>query len=74
MATGAVADEVDPSPQTRSASASNESIEERCFAAALICLEAHYDNSPPMGPQTNAKVVAMVSRTLEKTHASKEVR
>ena len=72
MATGAVADDVDPGPQTRSVS--NESIEERCFAAALICLEAHYDSSPPMGPQTNAKVVAMVSRTLEKTHASKEVR
>ncbi|KUI62197.1 hypothetical protein VP1G_09339 [Cytospora mali] len=73
MASGVVADELDPDVRTQR-STSNESIEERCFAAALICLEAHYDNSPPMGPQTNAKVISMVSRTLEKTHASKEVR
>lgn len=73
MASTVVADELDPDVQAQR-SVSNESIEERCFAAALICLEAHYDNSPPMGPKTNAKVIAMVSRTLEKTHASKEVR
>lgn len=73
MASGVVADEIDPHVQAQR-SASSESIEERCFAAALICLQAHYDNSPPMGPQTNAKVISMVSRTLEKTHASKEVR
>lgn len=74
MASGAVADELDANTLHHTRPASSESIEERCFAAALICLEAHYDNSPPMGPQTNAKVVSMVSRTLEKTHASKEVR
>lgn len=53
---------------------SYESIEERCFAAGLICLEGHYNDSPLMGPQTNAKVVSMISKTLEKTHALKEVR
>lgn len=52
----------------------NESIEERCFSAALICLEGHYTDSPPMGPLTSAKVTTMISRTLEKTHTSKEVR
>lgn len=52
----------------------NESIEERCFSAALICLEGHYTESPPMGPLTSAKVTTMISRTLEKTHTSKEVR
>ena len=52
----------------------NETIEERCFAAALVCLEGHYSSAPPMGPQTSARVAAMVSKTLEKTHASKQVR
>lgn len=52
----------------------NETIEERCFSAALICLEGHYTDSPPMGPLTSAKVTSMISRTLEKTHTSKEVR
>lgn len=72
MALGSATDEVEPG--SHSSASSNESIEERCFAAALICLEGHYTDSPAMGPQTNAKVVSMVSRTLEKTHASKEVR
>lgn len=72
MALGSATDEVEPG--SYSSTSSNESIEERCFAAALICLEGHYTDSPAMGPQTNAKVVSMVSRTLEKTHASKEVR
>lgn len=72
MALGSVTDELEP--DSHSSTPSNESIEERCFAAALICLEGHYTDSPAMGPQTNAKVVSMVSRTLEKTHASKEVR
>lgn len=52
----------------------NETIEERCFSAALICLEGHYTGSPPMGPLTSAKVTSMISRTLEKTHTFKEVR
>lgn len=72
MALGSAPDELEPGPNSNTSS--NESIEERCFAAALICLEGHYTDSPAMGPQTNAKVVSMVSRTLEKTHASKEVR
>jgi hypothetical protein len=72
MALGSAADELEPGSSSNTSS--NESIEERCFAAALICLEGHYTDSPAMGPQTNAKVVSMVSRTLEKTHASKEVR
>lgn len=53
---------------------SHGSIEERSFMAALMCLEGHYTDHPPMGPKTNAKVVSMVSKTLEKTHGSKEVR
>lgn len=52
----------------------DETIEERCFSAALICLEGHYTDSPPMGPLTSAKVTSMISRTLEKTHTFKEVR
>lgn len=51
-----------------------DSIEERCFTAALICLEGHYTDSPPMGPKTRAKVISTVSRTLDKTHALKDVR
>lgn len=50
------------------------SIEERCFTAALVCLEGHYTDSPPMGPKTHAKVIGMISKSLEKTHASKDVR
>lgn len=61
---------------TRMASVSKSfiSIEERCFTAALVCLEGHYTDSPPMGPKTHAKVIGMVSKSLEKTHASKDVR
>lgn len=50
------------------------SIEERCFTAALICLEGHYTDNPPMAPLTHAKVIHMISASLEKTHASKDVR
>lgn len=53
---------------------SYESIEERCFSAALICLEGHFTDSPPMGPLTSAKVTNIISRTLDKTHTFKEVR
>ncbi|CAN8098443.1 unnamed protein product [Discula destructiva] len=49
-------------------------IEERCLSAALICLEGHYTDNPPMGPLTHEKVVRLVSTSLEKTHASKDVR
>ncbi|KAI1490764.1 hypothetical protein F5X96DRAFT_694153 [Biscogniauxia mediterranea] len=52
----------------------NDSIEERTFAAALICLEGHYTQSPVMGPQSIAKVISIVSKTLEKTHTFKDVR
>ncbi|PFH55724.1 hypothetical protein XA68_17728 [Ophiocordyceps unilateralis] len=51
-----------------------ESIEERCFCAALICLEGHYTQSPPMGNQTAARVSSMVSKTLEKTHTQRAAR
>ncbi|KAF9876226.1 hypothetical protein CkaCkLH20_06169 [Colletotrichum karsti] len=54
-------------------SSSNETIEERCFSAALIMLEGHY-TVPPMGPQTAAKVSSMIAKTLEKTHTFKHVR
>lgn len=50
-----------------------ETIEERCFSAALICLEGHY-TIPPMGPQTAARVSSMIAKTLEKTHTFKHVR
>lgn len=50
------------------------SIEERCFLASLMCLEGHFTEAPPMGPKTTTHVVSMVSKTLEKTHGSKEVR
>ncbi|KAJ4310609.1 hypothetical protein N0V84_010880 [Fusarium piperis] len=53
---------------------SGETIEERCFSAALICLEGHYTRSPPMGPQTSAKVSSMISKTLEKTHTLRKAR
>jgi hypothetical protein len=52
----------------------NDSIEERGFAAALVCLEGHYMQSPVMGPQSIAKVMSIISRTLEKTHTYKDVR
>ncbi|KAI4592808.1 hypothetical protein KJ359_010441 [Pestalotiopsis sp. 9143b] len=51
-----------------------DSIEERNFGAGLICLEGHYTQSPVMGPSTTAKVMAVISRTLEKTHTFKDVR
>ncbi|KAF5134414.1 hypothetical protein E5D57_005048 [Metarhizium anisopliae] len=51
-----------------------ESIEERCFSAALICLEGHFTQSPPMGPQTAARVNSMISKTLEKTHTLRTAR
>lgn len=57
-----------------SASKDFVSIEERFFTAALVCLEGHYTDSPPMGPKTHAKVIGMISKSLEKTHASKDVR
>ncbi|KAI8631055.1 hypothetical protein F5Y19DRAFT_473450 [Xylariaceae sp. FL1651] len=52
----------------------HDSIEERGFAAALICLEGHYMQSPIMGPQSIAKVMSIISKTLEKTHTYKDVR
>jgi palmitoyltransferase len=51
-----------------------DTIEERAFAVALICLVYHYQESPVMGPLTAAKVQSTVSRTLEKTHNLKDVR
>jgi palmitoyltransferase len=51
-----------------------DSIEERHFGAALICLEGHYTQSPTMGPQTTASVMTAISKTLEKTHTFKDVR
>ncbi|KAI1353813.1 hypothetical protein F5Y01DRAFT_303040 [Xylaria sp. FL0043] len=51
-----------------------DSIEERGFAAALICLEGHYQQSPAMGPQSITKVMSIITKTLEKTHTYKDVR
>ncbi|KAH6992184.1 hypothetical protein EDB82DRAFT_428485 [Fusarium venenatum] len=52
----------------------DETIEERCFSAALICLEGHFTQSPPMGPHTAAKVSSMINKTLEKTHTFRKTR
>jgi len=50
-------------------------VEEVSFTAALICLEGHYNNLPPMpGPLTQAKVTKMVQKTLEKSQALANVR
>lgn len=51
-----------------------ETIEERCFSAALVCLEGHYTHAPPMGPQTAARVSSIISRTLERTHTLRKTR
>ncbi|KAF4595569.1 essential cytoplasmic protein Ctr86 [Ophiocordyceps camponoti-floridani] len=64
----------DASPDAHGADDDGESIEERCFSAALICLEGHYTQSPPMGPQTAARVSSMISKTLEKTHTLRAAR
>ncbi|KXJ96715.1 hypothetical protein Micbo1qcDRAFT_2502 [Microdochium bolleyi] len=52
----------------------NDSIEERIFSAALMCLEAHYLQSPVMGAQPMIKVLTIITKTLEKTHTLKDVR
>lgn len=56
------------------AEGSGETIEERVFSAALICLEGHFTQSPPMGHMTAARVAVMISKTLEKTHTLRRVR
>ncbi|KAG7109251.1 hypothetical protein HYQ44_011787 [Verticillium longisporum] len=63
-----------PDPGPSDGSKPSESIEERCFSAALICLEGHYTSSPPMGPMTANKVSGMIAKILEKTHTFKHVR
>lgn len=52
----------------------HDGIEERSFAAALMCLEGHYTQSPVMGPGTLSRVLGVVAKTLEKTHTFKDVR
>jgi len=70
VATGSV-----PPVDRISAPSSKQSIEEVCFSAALVCLEGHYNSSPPMpGPLTQAKVTKMVQKTLEKSQTLKPVR
>lgn len=51
-----------------------DSIEERTFGAALICLEGHYTGEPIMGPLSMSKVLLAITRTMEKTHTLKDVR
>lgn len=51
-----------------------ETIEGRCFQAAIDLLEGHFHDRPSMGPLTSAKVVGILTRTAEKTSAVKEVR
>ena len=52
----------------------DDSIEERIFCAALVCLEGHYTQAPLMGPQSMVKIQSSISKTLEKTHTFKDVR
>ncbi|KAL7951696.1 hypothetical protein V8C42DRAFT_304898 [Trichoderma barbatum] len=61
-------------PSENGGDSPGETIEERCFSAALICLEGHFTQSPPMGPQTTARVNSMISKTLEKTHTLRKAR
>ncbi|KAL7956494.1 hypothetical protein V8C34DRAFT_288436 [Trichoderma compactum] len=67
-------DVVSTRPSENGGDNSGETIEERCFSAALICLEGHFTQSPPMGPQTTARVNSMISKTLEKTHTLRKAR
>lgn len=67
-------EEVAAPPQENGGEVSDETIEERCFSAALVCLEGHFTQSPPMGPQTTARVSSMISKTLEKTHTLRKAR
>ncbi|KAL2890039.1 Copper transport protein 86 [Ceratocystis lukuohia] len=48
----------------------DETIEERCFLAALSCIEGHFLDLPSMGPLTLARVASIVNTTLEKTHGN----
>ena len=61
-------------PSKSQSTDSGETIEERCFSAALICLEGHYTQSPPMGPLTTARVNSLIAKTLEKTHTCRKSR
>lgn len=63
-----------PPPDAPKPAAAGETIEERCFSAALICLEGHFTQSPPMGPQTAAHVSSIITKTLEKTHTLRAAR
>lgn len=67
-------EDLTPDLQVPVGSGYDETIEERCFSAALICLEGHYTQSPPMGPLTTAKVQGMIAKTLEKTHTFRKAR
>lgn len=53
---------------------SDETIEERYFAAGLVCLEAHFREAPLMGPRTAARVTTIVESTLEKTQGNAATR
>lgn len=72
-ATTRLMDIVPPTNKSNS-DAPSESIEERILSAALICLEGHFTQSPPMGPATTARVNSMISKTLEKTHTFRKAR
>ena len=52
----------------------DESIEERCFAACLVCFHGHFNDAPAMGPKTAAKTSSMAAQTVVKTQNSKDVR
>ncbi|KAK4643615.1 hypothetical protein QC761_406650 [Podospora bellae-mahoneyi] len=50
------------------------SIEEVCFTSAMTCFEGLLKLDPAIGTRTMFYVTKFISRTLEKTHALKDVR
>lgn len=68
---------VTPQPgenDTMSRRRNTQSIEERSFQAALICLEQHFEKLAGLGPKTLPEVKAMVRTTLEQSLNKADVR
>ena len=51
-----------------------QTIEERCFQSALICLEGHFQQLPGFGSRTFARVKKMVNNTLDMSLNKGDVR
>lgn len=59
---------------TTSRRKNNQSIEERCFQAALVCLELHFDVDSGLGPKTMPEVKKMIAQTLDMSLNKADVR